>query len=84
MLWEMAGEKDYPPAQLDLAERYETGKGVRQDLVKAYFWYRMAWGNSAISKHFIEQFEDQLSTEEVLSFIDLSHARRQRNEFPPP
>src|SRR5579872_1714780 len=39
---QMAADRGYARAQLDLGYLYEQGKGVPLDYVKAYMWYKAA------------------------------------------
>jgi TPR repeat protein len=41
-LYTEAAEKDYVPAQYNLANQYATGEGVKQDLGKAELWWTKA------------------------------------------
>ncbi|NTV99504.1 MAG: sel1 repeat family protein [Chlorobiaceae bacterium] len=40
-----AAEQEYAEAQFNLAEMYEEGKGVVQDMETALSWYKKACGN---------------------------------------
>jgi hypothetical protein len=73
-----AAVKGYGPAQYNFAALYETGFGVKQDLVQAYFYYALAAGNGGDGQTKHAQDEAAKRMQEVarqMSPSELAHAQ---------
>ncbi len=74
--FQRAANQGHVQAQARLASWYWSGRGVPKDLLKAYFWARLAWaGGDENSKLLLEGLASQMARSQVLA------AQQQANDW---
>ncbi len=68
--WQLAAAQGYPPAANNLSTLYYLGKGVEQDMKKAYLWFKIAYpfpGRTmdAKAKEHLQKLAKDLTTDEI-------------------